>query len=335
MFDDLRHARRLASTLDGFTRVYLLRTGVQLGLFEALREARTAVELAEHLGLAPDLVAAWLRAAGAQGLVKREGDRFRLGSFAAWLLDSPRLAELQALLDQTVLGVAPRLESLGALMKGGERPVFGAGAEALRAAAIPRLVEGRALQALARVPGARTARRVLDVGCGFGTYLAGLLRRYRDAHGLGIELDPHVAEEARRVLREAEVSRRGEIRVGDFMTMDLPKGTYDLILVNHGLHHFAPPERGALLRRARSRVSERGVVAIQTATASRDPLARWLGSATWVASLDLYLRTHRNLYGLPEADELESTLAQSGFRATGVVPILPGGSVVYAWGRPG
>jgi SAM-dependent methyltransferase len=335
VLDHVRHGRRLASTLDAFARLYLLRAGLQLGLFEALRESRSAVELAEHLGLAPDLVAGWLRAAAAQGLVRREADRFRLGSFAAWLLDSPRLAELQALLDQAALGVGPRLESLGALMKGGERPLFGAGAEALRAAAIPRLVEGRALQALARVPGARSARRVLDVGCGFGTYLAGLLRRYRDAHGLGIDLDPHVAEEARRVLREAEVSRRGEVRVGDFMTMDLPKGTYDLILVNHGLHHFAPPERGALLRRARSRVSERGVVAVQTATPSHDPLARWLGSAAWVASLDLYLRSHRNLYGLPEAGELETTLAQSGFATTGVVPILPGGAVVYVWGRPG
>jgi SAM-dependent methyltransferase len=334
MFEDTRHARRLASTLDGFVRLYLLRTGVQLGLFEALREGRSPSELAENLGLAPDLVAAWLRAARAQRLVTRDGERFRAGSFATWLLDSPRSAELHALLDQAVLGFAPRLESLAALLKGGERPVFGSGSEALRAAAITRLVEARALQALARVPGARTARRVLDVGCGFGTYLAGLLRRYRDAHGLGIELDPHVAEEARRLLREAEVSRRGEVRVGDFMTMDLPKGTYDLILVNHGLHHFAPPERGALLRRARSRVSERGVLAIQTATPSSEPLARWLGSTGWVASLDLYLRAHRNLHGLPDVPELEAAFGQSGFRATGVVPILPGGSVVYVWGRP-
>jgi SAM-dependent methyltransferase len=220
-------------------------------------------------------------------------------------------------------------------MKGGERPVFGAGAEALRAAAITRLVERRALRALARVPGARAARRVLDVGCGFGTYLAGLLRHHRDAHGIGIELDPHVADEGRRILREAEVSRRGEIRVGDFMTMDLPKGTYDLILVNHGLHHFAPPERDALLRRARSRLTERGVVAIQTATPVADPLARWLGSAPSVAILDLYLRAHRNLYGLPGAGELESALRAAGFATTGVVPILPRGSVVYVWGRLG
>ncbi len=333
MLEELRHARRLSSSLDGFARVYLMRAGVQLGLFEALREPRTASELAEHLGLVPDLVAAWLRAVHAQGLVKRDGDRFRLGSFAAWLLDSAHAAELHALFDQAAQGLGPRLDSLVALLKGGERPAFGSGPEALRAAAITRLVESRALQALARVPHARTARRVLDLGCGFGTYLAGLLRRYRDAHGLGIELDPQVAEEARRVLREAEVSRRGEIRVGDFMTMDLPKGTYDLILVNHGLHHFAPPERGALLRRARSRASEGGVLAIQTATPSADPLARWLGNAGWVASLDLYLRAHRNLYGLPDVRELEQALVQSGFAVTGVVPILPGGSVVYVWGR--
>jgi SAM-dependent methyltransferase len=332
--DELRHARRLAATLDGFARVHLLRTGVHLGLFEALREPHSGPELAERLGLAADLVAAWLRAVHAQGLVQRSGERYRIGGFVRWLLDAPQAPTLHALLDQTAEGHGPRLEALPGLLKGGERLEFGSSEEALRVAAITRLVEERALRSLARIPGVRSARRVLDVGCGFGTYLAGMLRRYRDAQGIGIELDPDVAEEARRTLREAEVSRRGEIRVGDFMTLDLPKGTYDLILLNHGLYYFPPLERGALFRRARSRIAERGVLVVQTATLAEGHTARWLGSASWVAIADLYLRTHRNLYGLPDVTELCEVLRSSGFAETGVVPILPGGPLVYVWARP-
>ena len=74
-----------------------------------------------------------------------------------------------------------------------------------------------------------------------------------------IELDPSVAEEARRILREAEVSRRGEIRVGDFMTFDLPPGSYDLVLLNNNLHYFSLPERRALLQRIRERLAPSGV----------------------------------------------------------------------------
>lgn len=334
-FHELRHARRLASTLDGLARVHLLKTGVRLGLFEALREARSAEELANRLGLAADLVAAWLRALHAQGLVARRGERYRIGGFTAWLLDAPQATMLHALLDQAADGYAPVLASLPELLKGAERPEFGSSSEAVRVAAITRLLEKPALRALARLPGARSARRVLDVGCGFGNYLAGLLQRYRDCQGLGIELDPLVAEEARRTLREAEVSRRAEIRVGDFMTMDLPKGTFDLVLLNHGLYYFPPSERVALFRRARGRLSERGTLAIQTAVLARGPLARALGTASWIATADLYLRAHRNLYGLPDPEELCGALAECGFRETGIVPIAAGGSVVYVWGLPG
>ena len=334
--DELRHARRLAGTLEDFTRVHLLRTGVHLGIFEALREPRSEGDLSERLGLAADLIHAFLRACHAQGLLVRRADGFyALHSFARWLLDSPGAPALHALLDQAVLGFGPRFEALSELMKGAERPEFGTAEEARRAAAVTRLVEEPALRALERVPGARSARRVLDIGCGFGTYLAGFLRRYRDATGVGVELDPDVAEEARRRLHEAEVSRRVEIRVGDFMTLDLPKGTFDLILVNHGLHYFAESQRGALLRRARARLAEPGVVAIQTPTFA-DPLrGRLRIGRNPVASLDLYYRTHRNLYGIPDLEEIRETLVDSGFGRTGVVEILSGGQVVYAWGRSG
>jgi SAM-dependent methyltransferase len=332
---DLLPARRLARVLRGATELALLRAGIEIGLFEALRTPQSAAELAERLGLAADLVAAWLRAAESHGLLRAEGGRFRLASLARWLLDAPEAASLHAALDQAALAWLPRLGELPALMKGAERPVWGTPEEARRTASLSRMLEGRALTALGRVPGVGSARRVLDVGCGQGTYLAGFLVRHRDARGIGIELDPAVAEEARHTLREAQVSRRGEIRAGDFLSMPLPPEGFDLVLLNQSLHYFAPSARAALFRRIREQLVPGGVLAIQTAVAVRDRLSRLLGSAASVATFDLFLRCHRNLYGLPDPEALATQLREAGFAETGEVPVVPGGSTRFVWSRVG
>jgi SAM-dependent methyltransferase len=228
--------------------------------------------------------------------------------------------------------MASSLGALPDLLKGAERPAFGTSDEARRMAAITRLVEPRALHVLEQIPGVRHPQRVLDVGCGRGDYLAGLLRRYRDAMGLGIEIEPAVADEARRRLAEADVTRRAEIRVGDFRTMELPLGTFDLVLLNHNLHYFTPSERVAVLRRAASRLSEGGVVAVQTLVLTEGILPSLFGLQAGAALFDLLLRTHRNLHGLPGAEEVHDALRAAGLGTTGEVAVLPGGAVRFVWG---
>jgi len=330
---DLRHLLHLGSTLGALARVHVLRTGVRVGLFEALRTPQEAGALAGRLGLAPDLVESWLRAAHAQRILEREGETYRLGAFARWLIDAPEAPALHAMLEQATALYHPRLEDLPRLLKGGERPLFGSPEESERTAAASRVIEGRALDALARVPGARRAQRVLDVGCGHGSMLAGFLSRHRDAHGLGIESDPEVAEEARRRLREAEVSRRGEVRVGDFMKIELPPGSFDLAMLNNAVYYFPPAERPALWRRIRSRLAPSGVLAIQSPFHVESRTARRLGLGAQSAVFDLLLRAHRNLYGLPELETLHAELLDAGFAETGEVSVIPGGGQRYVWAR--
>ena len=63
------YERSLRQMLAGFARTHLLRAGIGLELFEALRVPRTANQLARDYRLAPDLLQAWLRAAEAHGLI--------------------------------------------------------------------------------------------------------------------------------------------------------------------------------------------------------------------------------------------------------------------------
>ena len=344
IFENARHGRALAQALDAFAQVPLLRTGLRLGLFEALRTPQDAKSLADRLGLAPDLVAAWARNLQAQGWLQKAGrnaagaadpDRgevYRLAAGTVWLLDAPEAQSLHALIEYAVDTMAGRLGTLPDLMKGAERPTFGSGDEARRMASITRLVEPRALRAIESIPGARHPQRVLDIGCGRGDYLAELLTRYRDAIGLGIEIDAGVAEQARRRLAEADVTRRAEVLVGDFRTMEVPRGNFDLILMNHNLHYFAPAERPALLRRAKSRLNEGGVLAVQTLVLTEGILPSVLGLQAGAALFDLLLRAHGNLYGLPTAPGVHQTLRDAGFVSTGEVSVMPGGAVRYVWG---
>lgn len=331
------YERDLRRTLASFARVHLLRSGLELGLFEALREPKNANQLAREARLAPDLLQAWLYAARAQGLIglARERDEaYQIGGMVRWMLDSPGAEALRALVDHAVVDQGPVFERMKELLHGGERPEFGANDEAQRAAAAARSIELRALEALSRIPGARGAKRVLDIGCGHGAYLIGLLLRYRDVHGVGVERNADVAADAQRRLRDAELERRAEVRVGDFMSLALP-GAFDLILLNNNLYYFAPGEVEPLLARVRDLLGPGGVVAIQVPVVSDHPAAHWTGQRAQTAAFDLFLRAHQNLYGLPDLAELHATLHGLAFGAVGETAFLPGGAARYVWARAG
>jgi trans-aconitate methyltransferase len=330
------HERGLRQTLASFSRTHLLRTGLDLGLFEALREPRNANQLARDSRLAPDLLQAWLRAARAQGMLRLVSERdesYQVCGLARWLLDAPAADSLQALIEHAVVDQGPVFERMSNLLHGEERPAFGDSAEAQRAAEAARSVESRALEALARVPGTRQAKRVLDVGCGHGAYLIGLLLRYRDAQGVGIERNPEVAANAIRRLREADLERRCEVRVGDFDSVEFGEGAYDLILLNNNLYYFPPHQVEPLFERIRSLLAPRGVLAIQIPFVSEHPAARLTGHAATAAAFDLFLRAHQNLYGLPDLEELHDLLGQLSFDSIGECAFLPGGAARYIWAR--
>ena len=332
----LFYMRRLARSFDGFATMPLLMVGNRLGLFESLQKPATADALAERHGLQLDLLEAWLHASVEQSILCCEDGVYRLDGFARWILEDPESRALQAFIDQSNDGFGQRFHELPQLLRGAERPFFGSPDEAQRTAAASLLMEEPALRALKQVPRFRAARRILDVGCGYGSYLSRLLAGHRDAHGVGIELNPEIAEAARAALIQADVARRAEVRVGDFMAMDLTQlGSFDLILLNHNLYYFAPDEHELLFQRMLRHLSPRGVVAVQTAVHSDSALARFARSASWSSFFDLYLRLHRNLYRLPDPNSLAEDLLRYGFTRSGQVPIFPGGASQYIWGQKG
>ena len=117
---------------------------------------------------------------------------------------------------------------------------------------------------VARKLGLRAGMRVLDVGCGWGTFAVHAAQRH-GVHVVGITLSEPQAVEARRRAAEAGVGDRVEIRVQDYR--DVHDGPYDAIasigMAEHvgldalpgyasGLFRLLKPE-GRLLNHAISR----------------------------------------------------------------------------------
>jgi len=330
----LRQAARLGRLTRAAMQLELLRAGLESGLFAALAEPKSVDELADPLGLAPDLCAAWLRAAHASGFLVRAGERYRRTALPAWLLSAEGDAA-GALLDQAALSYVPVLARLPELLRGGARPRWGGAVEAARVARGSRLLERRALAALDRVPGVRSARRILDVGCGEGSMLAALLAHYRDALGLGVEREPGLVTRAREHLEAAQVHRRGEIWTGDILTEELPAGDWDLALLNQVLHYFSDADRDLLFARIAKRLAAGGVLAIQTPIVKEGRVARATGTAASTALFDLFLCAHANLSPLPDPTDLQVRLRAAGFARVGSVSIVPGGALRYVWAARG
>lgn len=326
---------RLGRLTRAASQLALLRAGLDAGVFDALGEPKDAEALAAALGAPEDLCAALLRAAHASGFVTRRGGRYRRSAWLDWLVASADADAARAMLDQAALSYGPALDRLPTLLAGEPRPGFGGEAETVRVARASRLLEARALAALDRVPGAKRARRVLDVGCGEGSFLAALLAHYRDALGLGVEREPAVAERARRTLAAAQVHRRSDVWVGDPLEQDLPPGEWDLALLNHVLHYGAAADHDALFARLFAHLAPGGVLAIQTPVLQGGALARLTGLAASAALFDLFLRCHADLSGLPDPSELQVRLRAAGFGRIGSVSIVPGGALRYVWAQRG
>jgi SAM-dependent methyltransferase len=86
----------------------------------------------------------------------------------------------------------------------------------------------------------RTPSRVLDVGCGTG-FLA--LRFAELGHSVtGVDLSSPMIERAREKAEQEDVYV--EFLLGDAVDLDLPDGTFDVVIARHVIWNLPEPERG-------------------------------------------------------------------------------------------
>jgi len=104
----------------------------------------------------------------------------------------------------------------------------------------------RAREELIKQANIKPNQRVLDLGCGTGTLVLLLKRKYATAEIVGIDPDPKALRRAEKKVRRAGVSVQLDEGFSDELPYD--EGTFDRVLSSFMLHHLEEHEREKTLR---------------------------------------------------------------------------------------
>lgn len=104
----------------------------------------------------------------------------------------------------------------------------------------------RAREELVKQANIQPNQRVLDLGCGTGTLVVLLKRKYPAAEIVGVDPDPKALQRAQKKVRRAGVA----VQLDEGFADELPyeAGTFDRVLSSFMLHHLEEHEREKTLR---------------------------------------------------------------------------------------
>ncbi|TMD30946.1 MAG: methyltransferase domain-containing protein [Chloroflexi bacterium] len=327
----------LAASLGGFYRCWVAYIGLELGLFERLRDSGevglTATELAGAADCVADPIGAWVRAAHATDLVELRGDRARIDpDMATVLLDENRAEFLGG---QVVSAVVSTLDydRMVEFFRSG-RPI------AERPPRFHRAIERVTVQdisvffqeGLAALPALvdQLSRgcSVLDVACGGGRWLIAVAKRFPATRLVGVEFEPDSVARALRHVAEAGLEDRITIEAREIARMGYGP-EFGLVYLQDALHELPDPIAGLAASWAAVAPGGRLVVFEWCLPSEPDDDVTLEGQLLWGIQLDeLYQGTR--MYTLQEYVGIHE---RAGVPEPSVVD-LPAGATLFVTTRP-
>ena len=98
-------------------------------------------------------------------------------------------------------------------------------------------------------PAVRATHRVLDIGCGTGSFLIQIKRTYPNVDAVGLDPDPRALARARRKGKRAGLAFQLDQGFAD--ELPYPDGVFDRVFSSFMFHHLADDERVTTLREVR------------------------------------------------------------------------------------
>jgi len=161
---------------------------------------------------------------------------------------------------------------------------------------------------------AHGALRLLEIGCGSGIYLRHAATRNPELTAIGLELQPAVAEVARRNLRGWGLEERVKVEDGDIRTK-VSSELFDIATLYNNIYYFPVEERIAMLHHISSFLKPGGFLLLTTCCQ---------GGSPGVEALNLWGAATSGCGRLPAEDELVSQLRQAGYGAVKTMNLVPG-----------
>lgn len=243
-----------------------LTAAVRYGVFEGLREGpRSASELAGVLGVDADTLHLVMRVLSASGYLGAVGeDQFALTDVARNTLLNDSAERLTAWVTMIDMWWA-RFAQMGDVLRTGHGldlhdELLDSTEWSTYQAAMLENARRLAPFVASVVPVKPTGTRLLDIAGSHGLYGALIAHAHPPMRSEVLDL-PQAVEHARRLASAEGLDDLVTYRTGDAL-VDNFGADYDVVFLGNILHHFTPPQIGALLARVRAAMSPAGTVAI-------------------------------------------------------------------------
>jgi 4-hydroxy-2,2'-bipyrrole-5-carbaldehyde O-methyltransferase len=300
-----------------YYRLCFLSAALQDGLLARLAQgplsfeqlaAEYAPDPAWHEGLR-----AWLDFGVRLGELRDDGGRYALHGRLAHRLGQPQHDAAAALIEEAgTLHHALLMQGLSRLHAGhGFRLADQHGDLVARSS---RLLEPFVYEAVGAVIPPAGAVRLLEIGCGSGTYIRRAAALNARLTAVGLELQPVVAQQARENLRAWGLAERVTVEVGDVRARPR-EPSFDVATLHNNIYYFPVAERSTLLAHVRGFLRPSGRLLVTTACHGGRPEADILN--VWAALTEGCGR-------LPTATELERQLAEAGYTHVRSRRLIPG-----------
>lgn len=312
----LRATFQLFRDLRASLRVHFLFAAFDSGLLDALQTPASPEELQTRLGIRrPELFASLLEMGVALGELGRDQGRYRLKGPRARALAAASGDPLAAFLQEHVSYHGSVYRHLAERVRG-EPPGNYLEDTGNLVARSSRIMEPFVAGFVHRVVGHLRPARILEIGCGSGIYLRHAAEAYPAITGMALDLQPQVAEQARKNLAAWGLGGHFQIRAGDIRRPPTDiTGPFDLITLYNNIYYFAAEERRALFERLFTFLRAGAPLALVSPVQGKDVEA---------LNFDLVLQSTRGCTRLPAMGELADQLRASGFGRIKTESLGPG-----------
>jgi SAM-dependent methyltransferase len=188
-----------------------------------------------------------------------------------------------------------------------------------------RIMEAFQTEAIDRFLPASGVAHLLEIGCGSGYYIKYAANRNPSLSALGLELQPKVADVARRNISEWGLDGRVRIEVGD-IRLKAPDERFNIVTLYNNIYYFPVDSRVSLLQHISQFILPGGFLLLITCCQ---------GGSLGVEILNLWGAATLTGGRLPSKHELISQLHHAGFHDVQTIRLAPGESLFAFKAHPG
>ena len=178
----------------------------------------------------------------------------------------------------------------------------------------------------AKIPIAKNATSMLDIGGSHGLYSIELCKKYSALKSTILEL-PGAMESASAIAKRYDTTGRVSYKAGNALEDDLGSEQYDLVMINNVVHHFTPEQNNTLAQKIARALKPGGIFIIGEFIRAEKP-----GEGGVIASASGLYFSVISASGNWSADEIESWQKNAGLKPEKPVTTMtiPGWKMIIA-----